>query len=91
MARKKPTPRVEFVLFDVLYEDGTQSSNRKVAALELAGLDGDDPALTIIAQQDDEIAQRSGRPRGPIKSIVRSGAKPPSAAKERAAAARKNL
>ena len=28
MARK-PTPRTEFVLFNVYYEDGTQRSNRR--------------------------------------------------------------
>ena len=29
---KKPTARQEFVLFDIVYEDGTQRSNRKVPA-----------------------------------------------------------
>ena len=27
---KKPTARSEFVMFDVIYEDGSQRSNRKV-------------------------------------------------------------
>ena len=31
MGHKKPTARVEFVLFNVLYEDGTVTSNRKVS------------------------------------------------------------
>ena len=43
---KKPQIRPNgFVLFDVLYEDGTQTSNREVPASELGGLDGDLPAL----------------------------------------------
>src|SRR3954452_15921001 len=40
MARK-PGTRVEFVLFDVLYEDGSQRSNRKVPSAVLGGLDDD--------------------------------------------------
>ena len=60
------------MLFDVLYEDGTQSSNRKVPATELGGLDGDDPARTFVEIQDRKIGEVSGRPRGRIKSIARS-------------------
>jgi hypothetical protein len=35
MARK-PATRVEFTLFDVVYEDGSQRSNRRVRAKSLA-------------------------------------------------------
>jgi hypothetical protein len=74
MARKPGTRTVgEFVLFDVYYEDGTQRSNRRVPASALGGLDGDEPAKAIIAEQDAEIAEKSGQPRGPIKSIRRAG------------------
>jgi hypothetical protein len=74
MARKPGTRTVgEFVLFDVTYEDGTQRSNRRVPASALGGLDGDEPAKAIIAEQDAEIAEKSGQPRGPIKSIRRAG------------------
>jgi len=38
----------EFVLFDVLYEDGSRTSNRKVPGSELGGIDGDLPAKTYI-------------------------------------------
>jgi hypothetical protein len=71
----KPGTRTagEFVLFDVVYEDGTQRSNRKVPASALGSLDGDAPARAIIAEQDAEIAEKSGQPRGPIKSIRRAG------------------
>ena len=76
MARK-PGTRIsgEFVLFDVLYEDGTQRSNRKVPAAALGGLDGDEPARATIEQQDNEIAEKSGVPARAIKSIKRAGAK----------------
>ena len=54
--------RAEFVLFDVVYEDGSQRSNRKVPRELLGGLDGDAPARTHIEQQDREIAAKSGMP-----------------------------
>ncbi|HEY0918325.1 hypothetical protein [Devosia sp.] len=69
---KKPTPRTEFVMFDVIYEDGSQRSNRKVPASILGGLDGDAPAREAIMEQDREIAQKSGLPPLAIKQITRS-------------------
>jgi hypothetical protein len=72
MAKKQQARPNGFVLFDVLYEDGTQTSNRKVPAGVLGGLDGDMPARAIVESQDREIGERSGRPRGQIKSISRS-------------------
>ena len=72
MARKKQATDNAFVLFDVLYEDGARTSNRKVPSDLLGGLDGDEPAKTLIEQQDRKIAEMSGTPRGPIKSITRS-------------------
>ena len=40
MARRSTVRRVEeFVLFDVLYEDGTRTSNRKVPGSELADVE----------------------------------------------------
>jgi hypothetical protein len=71
VARKQARPS-GFILFDVVYEDGTQKSNRKVPAIELCGLDGDGPARTIIESQDQEIAKMAGQPRARIKSISRS-------------------
>lgn len=70
---KKPSPRTEFVSFDVVYEDGTQRSNRRVPADILGGLDGDEPARTIIMDQDRAISEKSGLPPLQIKSITRSG------------------
>ncbi|MGN6489829.1 MAG: hypothetical protein ACTHLT_18675 [Devosia sp.] len=72
MARK-PTARQEFVLFDVVYEDGSQRSNRKVPAELLGGLDKDEPARSFIMEQDREIGEKSGLPPLPIKTLKRSG------------------
>ena len=74
MARK-PTKRAEFVLFDVVYEDGSQRSNRKVPAELLGGLDGDEPARGFIMEQDREIAEKSGMAPLTIKALRRSGTK----------------
>lgn len=71
MAKKQPLPN-GFVLFDVIYEDGTQTSNRKVPAAELGGLDGDMPARTFVEVQDRKIGEMSGTPRARIKTIVRT-------------------
>ncbi len=71
MARK-PASKTEYVLFDVLYEDGSQRSNRRVPKEILGGLDGDAPAKEAIEAQDREIAERSGRPMAKIKSVRRS-------------------
>jgi hypothetical protein len=62
-------------MFDVVYQDGSRSSNRKVPATALTGLDGDEPARAIVEAQDREIAAASGRPRSDVKSIVRSPVK----------------
>jgi hypothetical protein len=75
MGRRKPTAKAEFVLFNVLYEDGTQSSNRKVPEAAVGGLEGDEPARAVIEAQDREIALRSGRARPAIKTITRANVK----------------
>jgi hypothetical protein len=48
----------------------------KTARKAATGLDGDMPAQTIIEAQDREIGLASGRPRGKIKQIGRTPAKP---------------
>ena len=73
MGRKKPTARAEFVLFNVLYEDGMVTSNRKVPSSWLGGLDGEGPVRDFIEAQDREIVERSSRARAPIKSIRTPG------------------
>lgn len=74
MARK-PATRGEFTLFDVVYEDGSQRSNRRVPSEVLGGLDGDAPARAVIEEQDRLIAERSGIPAVAVKSLCRSGSK----------------
>ena len=72
MARRPAVRRVEeFILVDVLYEDGSRTSNRKVPGSELGGIDGDLPAKTYIEAQDRQIAEISGKPRTPIESLTR--------------------
>jgi hypothetical protein len=73
MARRPGTGRAdESLFFDVLYEDGTQTSNRKVPWSELEGIDGTLPAKRYIEEQDRKIAKMSGKPRGPINSVTRA-------------------
>jgi len=72
MARRKKPVEKGFVLFDVVYQDGSRTSNRKVPSSEVGGLDGDAPARAFIEAQDRKIAEMSNNPRGPIKTITRS-------------------
>ena len=83
---RKPGTRTsgEFALFDVIYEDGSQRSNRRVPAELLGGLDGDEPARGYIIEQDREIAEKGGRPPLKIKEISRVGAKKKKARREEA-------
>ena len=76
MAKRPGTnPKNEWAFFDVVYEDGSQRSNRRVPAELLGGLDGDEPARGYILEQDREIAEKSGRSTLAIKSLERVGAK----------------
>jgi hypothetical protein len=77
MAKKPGTnPKGEFAFFNVLYEDGSQRSNRRVPAELLGGLDGDDEIVReFILSQDRDIAEKSGKTPLQIKSIARVGAK----------------
>ena len=72
MARRSTVRRVEeFILFDVLYEDGTRTSNRKVPGSELGDISIDLLAKTYIDAQDRQIAEISGKSRTPIKTVTR--------------------
>ena len=76
MAKRPGTnPKGEFVFFDVVYQDGSQRSNRRVPADLLGGLDKDEPARGYIIEQDREIAEKSGRPPLDIKTLARTDAK----------------
>jgi hypothetical protein len=72
---RKPGLNSEFVMFDVVYEDGTLRSNRKVPRALTGGIDGDKPAHGFLIEQDRDIAEKSGRPLAKIKSICRSGSR----------------
>ncbi|QCG92768.1 hypothetical protein E6C67_02325 [Azospirillum sp. TSA2s] len=73
MARQKKQP-VEnaFALFDVIYQDGARTSNRKVPTADIDQFDRENSIRTFIEAQDRKIAEMSGNPRGPIKSITPS-------------------
>lgn len=75
MARKKSDGRAAaYTMFNVTYEDGTITSNRRVANELLDQSFGNkllDLARTAIQQQDNEIAARSGQRRAGIKAIVK--------------------
>ncbi|MEE7505029.1 hypothetical protein ACLBXO_09505 [Methylobacterium sp. C33D] len=60
------------VLFDIVFTDGSRASNRRVPAEILGGLDGDEPARQLIAEQEGEIARKAGRPERAIESLTRS-------------------
>ena len=70
MAKKPGTGRgPEYVLFNVIYEDGSQRSRRRVTTDEAAG--GDGAVKAALEQQDRDIAEKSGKPPLAIKNIVR--------------------
>jgi len=87
MSKKKPSELGAFLLFDVLYDDGARSSNRKVATATIAEWDFDGSVRAAIEAQDREIAERSGKPRGAIQSITRSGTRAAERLAKRAEAA----
>lgn len=74
MARKKPKgTNNAFMVFNVTYEDGSVTSNRRVARDMLDQSFGGtilDLALTAINDQDNEIARNSNRRRAKIKKIT---------------------
>ena len=74
MARKKPKGKgAAFTAFNVNYEDGRVTSNRRVSNDLLDQSYGEsvqDLARAAIEKQDREIAQRSGQRRAKIKSIA---------------------
>lgn len=75
MARKNPKGKAAlFTAFNVAYEDGMMTSNRRVSNNLLDQSFGDsfeDLARAAIEEQDNEIAKRSGQARAKIKSITK--------------------
>ncbi len=76
MAGRKPKGKAAaFVMFNVTYEDGSVTSNRRVSNDLLDQSFGEallDLALTAIQDQDNDIARQSNRRRAKIKSIVQA-------------------
>ncbi len=76
MARKKSKSKgPAFMMFNVDYEDGSVTSNRRVSNELLDqsfGAKLEDLALKAILDQDNDIAQRSGQRRSKIKKITRA-------------------
>lgn len=75
MARKDKSKGAAFMMFNVTYEDGMVTSNRRVSSEHLDVSFGDDVmdlARTAIETQDNEIASRSNQRRAKIKSIVKA-------------------
>lgn len=73
MARRKSATKPTFLTFNIVYEDGSLSSNRRVSSDQLDQRFGEDIqelALAALENQDQEIASRSGIRRAKIKSIV---------------------
>jgi hypothetical protein len=66
-------PKGVFAFFNVVYEDNSQRSNRRVSAELLGGLDGDEPARGYIMEQDREIAEKSAGRRWRSRALVAWG------------------
>jgi len=76
MARKKAKGKAAgFTMFNVAYEDGTMTSNRRVANELLDQSFGDDLldlASAAIQEQDSDIAQHSKQRRAKIKTVTKA-------------------
>ena len=74
--RKKRSTKPVAQTFNVVYEDGTLSSNRRIPGELLVDPYGTEELLDLaraaIEKQDAEIAQRSGMPKPPIKEITKA-------------------
>lgn len=60
----------DFLFFNVVYEDGSHSSNRKVPSSDMPMFDAEGAIKAMLEAQDRKIAELSGNPRGRIKSII---------------------
>ena len=74
--RKKKSTKPVAQVFNVVYEDGTLSSNRRIPGELLVDPFGTEDVMDLaqraIEEQDAEIAQRSGVAKPPIKAITRA-------------------
>jgi hypothetical protein len=72
MAKKQKKIEDSFVFFDVIYEDGTKSSRRKINAAGVDASDIETFAMTEIMNQDRRISEMSGKSRGQVKTLMKS-------------------
>ena len=75
MAMKSKGKSAAFIMFNVMYEDGMVTSNRRISNHLLDQSFGDslqELARIAFENQDNEIAQRSGQSRAKIKTIARA-------------------
>ncbi|MFZ0694999.1 MAG: hypothetical protein WAN51_12795 [Alphaproteobacteria bacterium] len=72
MSRQRQMTDRAYLLFDVVYDDGQRTSNRKVPSTDLQPWDFDGSVRAILEAQDRDISDRSGKPRSAIKSITPS-------------------
>ena len=74
--RKKKSSKPVAQVFNVVYEDGSLSSNRRIPGELLVDPFGTEDVMDLaqraIEKQDDEIARRSGIPKPAIKEITRA-------------------
>ena len=73
MAKKSNGKSPAYIMFDVKYEDGMVTSNRRISNDLLDQSFGDtlqELALNAIENQDSDIAERSGQRRAKIKTIA---------------------
>ena len=72
--RKKKSTKPVAQVFNVVYEDGSLSSNRRIPGELLVDPFGAEDVMDLaqraIEKQDAEIAQRSGVAKPPIKAIT---------------------
>lgn len=74
LSRKRPKETAAgFVLFDVTYEDGSRSSNRRVDRAIAESYEGPKAVKAALEEQDRVTADRAQRPPLSIKSIQPSG------------------
>ena len=71
MDRRSRRTKEEFQVFNVIYQDGSLSSNRRIATSKIDVFDADASIKAIIEAQDREIAERSARTRPSVKSVER--------------------
>ncbi len=74
--RKKRSTKPVAQVFNVVYEDGSLSSNRRVPGELLIDPFGAEDIMDLaqraIERQDAEVTKRSGVPKPPIKEITRA-------------------